>query len=58
MEFAGLGGNPFRDGTYAYYVNVKRVTDDTKGVDAFILASVEIEKTLVTGNEDSYKRKI
>jgi unsaturated rhamnogalacturonyl hydrolase len=40
---AGLGGNPYRDGSYAYYISEQVVTDDPKGVGAFILASIEIE---------------
>jgi unsaturated rhamnogalacturonyl hydrolase len=42
---AGLGGNPYRDGSYAYYVNERIVRNDYKGVGPFILASVEIEQT-------------
>jgi unsaturated rhamnogalacturonyl hydrolase len=40
-KVAGLGGNPYRDGTYDYYVATEVVADDPKGVGAFILASVE-----------------
>jgi unsaturated rhamnogalacturonyl hydrolase len=40
----GLGGNPYRDGTYQYYVNEKRFDNDTKGVAPFILAAVELDK--------------
>jgi unsaturated rhamnogalacturonyl hydrolase len=40
-KVAGLGGNPYRDGTYDYYVTTEVVADDPKGVGAFILASVE-----------------
>jgi unsaturated rhamnogalacturonyl hydrolase len=40
---AGLGGTPYRDGSYNYYVSEKRVTDDPKGVGAFLLAAVEME---------------
>jgi unsaturated rhamnogalacturonyl hydrolase len=40
---AGLGGTPYRDGTYHYYVTEKIITDDYKGVGAFILASCELE---------------
>jgi unsaturated rhamnogalacturonyl hydrolase len=38
-KVAGLGGTPYRDGSYAYYVGTEVVTDDPKGVGAFILAS-------------------
>jgi unsaturated rhamnogalacturonyl hydrolase len=41
---AGLGGNPYRDGSYAYYVSEKMAADDFKGVGPFILASLEREK--------------
>ena len=40
---SGLGGNPYRDGSYEYYTGEKIVTNDPKGIGAFIQASVEIE---------------
>jgi unsaturated rhamnogalacturonyl hydrolase len=40
---AGLGGNPYRDGSYDYYINTKIVSNDPKGVGPFILASLEME---------------
>lgn len=40
----GLGGNPYRDGSFEYYVNEKRVDNDTKGVAPFILAALELDK--------------
>ena len=43
VSVAGLGGNPYRDGSYAYYLSEKVVTNDPKGVGAFLLASNEIE---------------
>jgi unsaturated rhamnogalacturonyl hydrolase len=43
VKAAGLGGEPYRDGSYAYYIGEKTVTNDPKGVGAFILASAEIE---------------
>lgn len=43
VKSAGLGGDPYRDGSYAYYVGEKRATNDPKGVGAFLLASVEME---------------
>ncbi len=42
-KVAGLGGDPYRDGSYAYYVGTEVVADDPKGVGAFILASAELE---------------
>jgi len=43
VAVAGLGGNPYRDGSYEYYVNEKVVTNDPKGIGAFLLAATEIE---------------
>lgn len=43
---AGLGGDPYRDGSYEYYIGEPIVTNDYKGVGAFILAAVEIEAAL------------
>jgi unsaturated rhamnogalacturonyl hydrolase len=40
----GLGGNPYRDGSYEYYIHEKQVDNDTKGVAPFILAAIELEK--------------
>ena len=48
---AGLGGNPYRDGSYAYYLSEKVVTNDPKGAGAYIMAANEMEMlhTLNTG---------
>ena len=40
---AGLGGNPYRDGSFAYYTSVETSTEDFKGLGAFVLASAIIE---------------
>lgn len=40
---AGLGGNPYRDGSYNYYIGEKIVTNDPKGIGAFLDAAVEME---------------
>jgi unsaturated rhamnogalacturonyl hydrolase len=40
---AGLGGEPYRDGSYRYYTGEKVTTNDPKGVGAFILAALELE---------------
>jgi len=40
---AGLGGTPYRDGSYAYYIGEPVVRDDFKGVGPFLLAGVERE---------------
>ena len=41
---AGLGGTPYRDGSYSYYVHEKQVDNDPKGVAPFILAAIELNK--------------
>ncbi|MNK57881.1 Unsaturated rhamnogalacturonyl hydrolase YteR [compost metagenome] len=41
---AGLGGTPYRSGTYEYYVNEEIRPNDPKGTGPFILASLELEK--------------
>ena len=39
---AGLGGNPYRDGSYEYYINEPIRDNDPKGVGPFIMASLEM----------------
>jgi unsaturated rhamnogalacturonyl hydrolase len=41
---AGLGGNPYRDGSYEYYLSEPVVSNDLKGVAPFIMASLQMEK--------------
>ena len=41
---AGLGGNPYRDGTYDYYIHERIRKDDPKGVAPLILACIELAK--------------
>jgi unsaturated rhamnogalacturonyl hydrolase len=41
---AGLGGNPYRDGSYKYYVSEPRRTNDFKGIGPLLLASLELER--------------
>ena len=43
VKTSGLGGEPYRDGSYAYYIGEKVVTNDPKGVGAFLMASTEME---------------
>jgi unsaturated rhamnogalacturonyl hydrolase len=40
---AGLGGTPYRDGSYEYYVNEPRRDDDLKAIGPFIQACIEME---------------
>lgn len=41
---AGLGGNPYRDGSYEYYINERKRDNDPKAVGPFIMASILYEK--------------
>lgn len=43
VSVSGLGGKPYRDGSYAYYISEKVITNDPKGVGAFLLAASEME---------------
>jgi len=40
----GLGGDPYRDGSYEYYISEKVVKNDCKGVAPFILAAIELDR--------------
>ncbi|MBP6760075.1 MAG: glycoside hydrolase family 88 protein, partial [Flavobacterium sp.] len=41
---AGLGGNPYRDGSYEYYMSEKIKVDNSHGLGAFLLAAIELDK--------------
>ncbi|MCF1190987.1 glycoside hydrolase family 88 protein [Mangrovimonas sp. AS39] len=41
---AGLGGNPYRDGTFEYYIGEKIRSNDPKGTGPFIMAALELGK--------------
>ncbi len=41
---AGLGGNPYRDGSYEYYINERKQDNDPKATGPFILAALELNK--------------
>ena len=43
VSVSGLGGNPYRDGSYEYYLSEKVITNDPKGIGALILAATEME---------------
>lgn len=40
----GLGGNPYREGDYNYYITELKVDNDQKGVAPVILAAIELKK--------------
>ncbi|HSU27354.1 MAG TPA: glycoside hydrolase family 88 protein [Chitinophagaceae bacterium] len=43
VKVSGLGGNPYRDGSYEYYVGEPVIMNDPKGIGAFLMACNEIE---------------
>jgi unsaturated rhamnogalacturonyl hydrolase len=43
VKVSGLGGNPYRDGSFAYYMSEPVIVNDPKGIGAFLLASNEME---------------
>lgn len=44
---AGLGNNPYRDGSYRYYLGEPVVANDAHGIGAFLLMANEMEKVLL-----------
>mgnify|MGYP002775660494 CR=1 FL=1 len=44
VSVGGLGGTPYRNGTYEYYLSEAVVTNDAKGVGPFLLASLQLLK--------------
>jgi unsaturated rhamnogalacturonyl hydrolase len=45
---AGLGGTPYRDGSYAYYISENVRRDDPKGFAPFVMACLEMEESSVS----------
>ncbi|MBI1342265.1 MAG: glycoside hydrolase family 88 protein [Terrimonas sp.] len=43
VKVSGLGGKPYRDGSFDYYMSEPVVMNDPKGIGAFMLASNEME---------------
>lgn len=43
VKVSGLGGKPYRDGSFEYYMSEQVIVNDPKGVGAFLLASNEME---------------
>ena len=41
---AGLGGDPYRDGSFEYYVNERKQDNDPKGTGPFIMAALQLER--------------
>lgn len=43
VSVSGLGGNPYRDGSFDYYMKEKVIVNDPKGLGAFLLCAAEME---------------
>lgn len=43
VAVSGLGGNPYRDGSFEYYMSEPVVVNDPKGMGAFMLCATEME---------------
>jgi unsaturated rhamnogalacturonyl hydrolase len=43
VSVSGLGGNPYRDGSYEYYMSEKLRTNDAKGLGPAVMAAIELE---------------
>jgi unsaturated rhamnogalacturonyl hydrolase len=50
VKVAGLGGNPYRSGTYEYYVGEAVGDNDAKGVGSYLLALSEITQRKYAGD--------
>ncbi|UAY53713.1 glycoside hydrolase family 88 protein [Ferruginibacter albus] len=46
---AGLGGKPYRDGSYDYYINEPVVSNDPKGLGAAMMMATEVESISQSG---------
>ncbi len=55
VSVSGLGGNPYRDGSFEYYMREKVITNDAKGLGAAIQAAVEMEKLEKYGRANAGK---
>ena len=48
---AGLGGDPYRNGSFEYYISEPVVANDLKGVGPFIMAGLQMEKMMFSKSE-------
>jgi unsaturated rhamnogalacturonyl hydrolase len=44
VSVGGLGGNPYRDGSFEYYLSEPKRTNDFKGYGPFLLVAIELER--------------
>ncbi|HXD77768.1 MAG TPA: glycoside hydrolase family 88 protein [Puia sp.] len=53
VSVSGLGGNPYRDGSYAYYTREKVADNDPKGIGATIAALIETSELYTAHGTES-----
>ncbi len=49
VKVGGLGGTPYRSGSYDYYIGEKVIDQDAKGIGAYLLAGSEMEQATTAG---------
>lgn len=49
VKVSGLGGNPYRDGSFNYYMSEPVIVNDPKGMGAFLMACNEMDIMLSQG---------
>jgi len=57
VAVSGLGGKPYRDGSFEYYMSEPVIVNDPKGMGAFINAGVEMQ-LLATGSLGAGKKVV
>jgi unsaturated rhamnogalacturonyl hydrolase len=53
VSVGGLGGNPYRDGSFEYYISEPKRTNDFKGYGPFMLLAVELERSGISSSVSS-----
>jgi unsaturated rhamnogalacturonyl hydrolase len=54
---AGLGGDPYRDGSFEYYISETPRKNDMKGIGPFLLAAIELEKMNAVSHHETQGQK-
>ena len=57
IKGAGLGGVPYRSGSYAYYIGERIIANDGKGIGAFLMAGSEMELAAKSGKAKAGQAK-
>jgi rhamnogalacturonyl hydrolase YesR/polygalacturonase len=57
VSVSGLGGDPYRDGSFEYYMKEPVVVNDPKGLGAFILCAAEMEVSEIEFKKTKTEKK-